>query len=211
MADLEKLKNAMADLDENEVNKILQEVMKEGGSQAKDALNSLQKGMEIVGQRFEKGDYFIGDLIFSGDAMAKAVQIISSKLGGEKGDSTGKMILCTVKGDLHDIGKNIVKIIMEASGFEVFDLGIDVPVDTIVQAVKDKGASIVALSGVLTLAVESMKKTVDALAATGIRDKVKVLVGGAPINERTSEYIGADAWSLNPQTGAQTCRQWVGA
>ena len=211
MVDLEKLKNAMANLEEHEVNGLLNEVMKDGGKQAKEALNALQKGMEAVGQRFETGEYFIGDLIFSGDVMAKAVQIISPVLAGEKGDFAGKMILCTVQGDVHDIGKNIVKIIMEASGFEVFDLGIDVPVETIVQAVKDKDVGIIALSGVLTIAVESMKKTIDALAAAGMRSKVKVLIGGAPINEQSCAYIGADAWSLNPQIGVQTCRKWLSA
>ena len=211
MADLEKLKNAMADLEENLVNEILAEVMKAGGAQANDSLNALQKGMEIVGQRFEKGDYFIGDLIFSGDVMAKAVKIISPSLSKEKGKSAGKLVLCTVQGDVHDIGKNIVKIIMEASGFEVLDLGIDVPAETIAKTVKDNGVGIVAMSGVLTIAVESMKKTVDALTAAGIRGKVKVLIGGAPVDERSCKYVGADAWSLNPQVGAQTCLKWLSA
>jgi methanogenic corrinoid protein MtbC1 len=210
MADLEKLKNAAADLEEGSVNGILEELMKEGGGQAKDALSALQKGMEVVGKRFEEGEYFIGDLIFSGDMLANAVKIISPALAGQSADSAGKLILCTVQGDLHDIGKNIVKIILEASGFEVLDLGIDVPPETIVQTAKDKGIGVIALSGVLTIAVESMKKTVDTLVKAGMRDKVKVLIGGAPINEQSCSYIGADAWTLNPQIGAQTCRQWLG-
>lgn len=211
MADLDKLKIAMGDLDEDTVNAILEEVMADGGGQAKEALDALQQGMATVGKRFEEEEYFIGDLIFSGDVMTNAVAIISPALAGAEGESAGKMILCTVQGDLHDIGKNIVKTVMEAAGFEVLDLGIDVPVDKILATAKEDGVGIVAMSGVLTTAVDSMKKTVDAFAAAGLRDKVKFLIGGAPVNQQVCEYVGADAWTLNPQSGVQHCLEWAKA
>ena len=120
------------------------------------------------------------------------------------------MILCTVKDDLHDIGKNIVKAMLEAAGFEVLDLGIDVPAATVVETAKAENIKIVALSGVLTLALDSMKATVEALKAAGLSD-VKVIIGGAPVNEEACQRIGATAWAHNPQTTIQYCRKWATA
>lgn len=119
------------------------------------------------------------------------------------------MILCTVEGDLHDIGKNIVKSMMEAGGFEVLDLGIDVSPVAIVKAVKENDIKIIGLSGVLTLAIDSMKATVDALKTEGMRDGVKVIVGGAPVTAEYCKTVGADAWSLNVAEGVNICRKWV--
>ena len=120
------------------------------------------------------------------------------------------MILCTVKDDLHDIGKNIVKAMLEAGGFDVIDLGIDVPAEKIVETVKENGIKIVALSGVLTLAIDSMKATIDALKEAGL-DGVKVIIGGAPVNAEVCERIGADEWAYSPQKTVQTCKAWTAA
>ena len=118
------------------------------------------------------------------------------------------MILCTVKEDLHDIGKNIVRSMLEAAGFEVTDLGIDVPAEKIVETAKEKNIKIVALSGVLTLAIDSMAATVEALKAAGLSD-VKVIIGGAPVNEDVCERVGADAWAHSPQKTVSICKQWA--
>jgi methylmalonyl-CoA mutase cobalamin-binding domain/chain len=202
----------MGDLEEDVVEKILNKVMAEGGGEAPRAMEACQEGMNIVGDRFESNEYFIGDLICAGELMTSAVGILKDALIKSDGSSIKtKLILCTVKGDLHDIGKNIVKAMLDAGGFEVIDLGIDVPPEKIVEEVKKTGVTIVALSAVLTVAINAMKNTVDMLHAAGLRDKVKVIVGGAPINANYCKIIGADAWSLNPQEGVQICKKWAAA
>lgn len=208
MIDMERLSKAMGELDEDAVTEILEQVMAEGGLEANAALEACQKGMEAVGSLFEEGEYFVGDLIYAGELMTQAVNIMKDALtaGSSGGEQKTKMILCTVKDDLHDIGKNIVRAMLEAAGFEVMDLGIDVPAEKIVQTAKDNGIKIVALSGVLTLAVESMKQAVEALRAAKV--DCKIIIGGAPVNEKVMEYTGADAWAYSPQKTVNTCKQW---
>ncbi|XFO67774.1 hypothetical protein SPSIL_039930 [Sporomusa silvacetica DSM 10669] len=210
MADFAKLSEAMGNLEEDEVISILRGVMADGGSEAPQAMEACQKGMDIVGTNFESGDYFVSDLIFAGDLMKQAVEILKDALiTGDAGGTKTQMIICTVKDDLHDIGKNIVKAMLEAGGFDVIDLGIDVPPEKIIDEVKKTGVRIVALAGVLTLAIESMKMTVEALKAAGLRDSVKVIIGGAPVTEGYCKIVGADAWTINPQIAVQTCKSWA--
>ena len=208
MLDFDKLCAAMSELDEETMLELLNGVMNEGGADANKAMEVCQKGMEEVGRLFEEGEYFVGDLIYAGELMTQAVEILKDALvdSDEGGDKT-KMVLCTVKDDLHDIGKNIVKAMLEASGFDVIDLGIDVPAEQIVEAVKAEGVKIVALSGVLTLAVDSMKVTVDALKAAGL--DAKVIIGGAPVSEETMRSVGADEWARSPQKTVQVCKTWA--
>ena len=199
----------MGDLDEDTMTEMLNEVMADGGSQAQSAMDACQKGMDIVGQRFESGEYFVGDLIYAGELMITAVGMLKDALvtgDGGSGSKT-KMLLCTVKDDLHDIGKNIVRSMLEAAGFEVIDLGIDVPAEKVVETVKAENIKIVALSGVLTLAIDSMKKTVDALKAAGLND-VKVIIGGAPVSEEAMKITGADEWAHSPQKTVSVCQEW---
>ena len=210
MADISKLANAMGELDEDEVVAILEKVMAEGGQDAEKAMEACQSGMDLVGNKFESGEYYVSDLIYAGDIMTQAVGILKDAL--IKGDGAGvkaKMILCTVKADLHDIGKNIVKSMLEAAGFEVVDLGIDVSPETIVEEAKKTGIKIIGLSGVLTLAIDSMKETIDAFEAAGLRDSVKIIVGGAPVNENVCKITGADHWAVSPQVTVQTCKGWA--
>ncbi len=208
MIDFEKLAAAMGDLDEDTVKEILEEVMAQGGQDAGRALEACQKGMDTVGQLFEEGDYFVGDLIYAGELMTDAVAILKDAL--VSGDAAGpktRMILCTVKDDLHDIGKNIVRSMLEANGFDVLDLGIDCPVQKILDAVKAETIKIVALSGVLTLALDSMKATVEALRAEC--PGVKVIIGGAPVSAEACKNIGADEWAHSPQKTVSTCKAWA--
>jgi methanogenic corrinoid protein MtbC1 len=209
MLDSEKLRNALADLEEDTVYEILNEVMAGNRDGAPAALAACQEGMGIVGDRFETGEYFVTDLIFAGELMETAMGIIRPALASGSSQKIAKMVICTVEGDLHDIGKNIVKAIMEASGFDVIDLGIDTSVQKIVDTVKSEDIKILGLSGVLTLAIDAMKKTVQALIDANIRDKVRIIIGGAPITEDIREYVGADAWAINPQTAVDICRTWV--
>ena len=211
MLDFEKLAAAMGELDEDTIVEILDGVMAEGGAEAGKALEACQKGMDTVGKLFEEGEYFVGDLIYAGELMTQSVETLKDALvSGEAGDAKVKMVLCTVKDDLHDIGKNIVKAMLEAAGFQVLDLGIDVPAAKIVDTVKAEGLKIVALSGVLTLAIDSMKATVGALKAAGLSD-VKVIIGGAPVSEDSCKLTGADEWARSPQKTVSTCKAWAQA
>lgn len=214
MLDTEKLREAMGALEEEEVTEILEKVMADGGDDAAAAMEACQEGMNIVGDLFETGEYFVGDLIYAGELMTQAVGILKPALVGADGGgagSVGKMILCTVEGDLHDIGKNIVKAMLEAAGFEVLDLGIDVKPEEIIRCAQEENIRIIALSGVLTLALDSMKKTVENLQEAGLRQDVKVIIGGAPVTEESQSYTGADAWSANPQQTVRICRTWSAA
>lgn len=211
MFNYEELKTAMGDLEEETVLEMLNDVMADGGSSASEAMTACQEGMNIVGARFAGGEYFVGDLIFSGELMTEAMDIIRPALTQSSGEGYGKMILCTVEGDLHDIGKNIVRAMMEAGGFEVVDLGIDTAPATIVKAAKEQNIRIIALSGVLTLAIDAMKATVEAFKDAGMRNDVKIIIGGAPITAPVCEQVGADAWAINPAEGVTICRKWAKA
>lgn len=209
MIDFESLAHAMGDLDEDTMVELLQAVMAEGGADAAKAMEACQKGMDTVGKLFEDGEYFVGDLIYAGELMTQAVEILKDALVTGEGSSVKtKMIICTVKDDLHDIGKNIVKAMLEANGFDVIDLGIDVPASRIVEVAKAENIKIVALSGVLTLAIDSMKATVDALKAAGL-DDVKVVIGGAPATADVCKRVGADDWAHSPQKTISICKAWV--
>lgn len=210
MIDLERLKKDMGDLEEDSVLEMLGEVMKEGGSQARDAMEACRKGMDIIGSRFETGEYFVSDLIYAGDIMKEAANILKDALvEGESGGHKGRMILCTVKGDLHDIGKNIVGAMLTASGIDILDLGIDTPTDKIVETAKAENINIIGLSGVLTLAIDSMKNTVEAFKAAGMRERVHIIIGGNPTNDVICKLTGADAWAINPADGVRICQKWL--
>ena len=209
MIDFENLAAAMGELDEDTVKEILEEVMADGGSAAQEALEACQKGMDTVGKLFEEGEYFVGDLIYAGELMTDAVAILKDALAtGESSGTKTRMILCTVKDDLHDIGKNIVRSMLEANGFDVLDLGIDVAPETIVERAKAENIKIVALSGVLTLALDSMKATVKAFKDAGL-DDVKIIIGGAPVSADACKNIGADEWAHSPQKTVATCKAWA--
>ena len=207
MIDFEALAAAMGELDEDTVNDLLEKVMAEGGKEANLAMEACQKGMDTVGKLFEEGEYFVGDLIYAGELMTDAVAILKDALvSGESAGPKPRMILCTVKDDLHDIGKNIVRSMLEANGFDVLDLGIDCPASKVVETAKAEGIRIVALSGVLTLALDSMKATVAAIRAAGL--DCKVIIGGAPVSAEACHNIGADEWAHSPQKTVQVCKAW---
>lgn len=207
--DFEAVKNAMADLEEEDLLGYMNELMADGGKDVSKAVSAMQEGMQEVGDRFESGEYFVADLIYAGEIMTEAMDIIKPAISGASGETIGRMILCTVKDDLHDIGKNIVRAMLEAAGFEVFDLGIDTPAEKIVEMAKAENIKIIALSGVLTLALDSMKGVVDAFAAAGMRESVKIIIGGAPVSEEACASCGADAWAHSPQRTVEICKGWL--
>lgn len=203
----DEIKEAMQELDEEQLLALVEKAVAAG--EVQDALKACQEGMEEVGNRFEAGEYFVGDLIFAGEIMVGAMDIMKPVLaGGSGGAQYGRMILCTVKDDLHDIGKNIVKAMLEAGGFEVLDLGIDVPAAKIVETAKAENIKIVALSGVLTLALDSMKTTIQAFKDAGMED-VKIIIGGCPVTEEAAKSMGADEWAYSPQKTVNVCQSWA--
>ena len=206
MIDFENLAVAMGELDEDTVKEILGAI--DTPEAANQAMQACQKGMDTVGKLFEEGEYFVGDLIYAGELMTDAVEVLKPFLAGsELGGNKTRMILCTVKDDLHDIGKNIVRSMLEANGFDVLDLGIDCPAEKVVETAKAENIKIVALSGVLTLALDSMKLTVEAIKAAGL--DCKVIIGGAPVSAEACKNIGADEWAHSPQKTVATCKAWA--
>ena len=206
MIDFENLAAAMGELDEDTVKELLEAVSTTAEANA--AMEACQKGMNEVGKLFEEGEYFVGDLIYAGEIMTDAVEVLKPYLTAGEGTAKAKMILCTVKDDLHDIGKNIVRSMLEAGGFDVIDLGIDVAPETIIETAKAENIKIVALSGVLTLALDSMKKTIAAIKEAGLTD-VKVIVGGCPVTEDAANAMGADEWAYSPQKTVKVCSAWA--
>ena len=204
------LVNTLADLKEQEVVKIVEDRLKANEDPLK-ILGDARKGMEIVGQRFASSEYFIPDLVYSGEILKSVTELVKPKLtGAAESKKLGKIVFGTVAGDIHDIGKDIVVFMLDVSGFEVHDLGIDVPVQKFVDKIKETGAPIVGLSGFLTLAFDSMKQTIEAIQAAGLRDKVRIMIGGGQITEEVTKYTGADAYGKDAMAGVTLAKGWTG-
>ena len=166
--------------------------------------------MKEVGQRFEAGEYFVPEMLISARAMQAGLSVLKPELLKANVQAVGKVAIGTVKGDLHDIGKNLVASLLEGGGFEVIDLGADVPPEKFIEAIREKGAQIVCLSALLTVTMPSMKTTIEALKQAGVRDKVKVLVGGAPVTRQYAEEIGADGYGENASNAVALARRLCG-
>ena len=205
------LVSALADLKEKEALKIVEDRMGAGEEPLK-ILDDARRAMEIVGKRFANSEYFIPDLVYSGEILKEITDMVKPKLSkAAEAKRLGKVVFGTVAGDIHDIGKDIVVFMLDVSGFEVYDLGVDVPAQKFVEKIKESGAPIVGLSGFLTLAFDSMKQTVEAIKAAGLRDKVKVMIGGGQISEEVRKYTGADAYGKDAMAGVSLAKKWVGA
>jgi methanogenic corrinoid protein MtbC1 len=205
------LVNTLADLKEKEALKIVEDKLKAGEEPLK-ILDDARKGMEIVGQRFADSEYFIPDLVYSGEILREITELVKPRLAkAAEAKRLGKVVFGTVAGDIHDIGKNIVVFMLDVNGFEVYDLGVDVPAQKFIQKIKESGAPIVGLSGFLTLAYDSMKQTIEAMKAAGLRDKVKVMIGGGQITDEIRKYTGADAFGKDAMAGVTLAKKWAGA
>jgi methanogenic corrinoid protein MtbC1 len=204
------LVKTLADLKEKEVIAIVEDRLKAKEDPLK-ILEDARKGMEIVGKRFANSEYFIPDLVYSGEILKSVTELVKPKLTkAAESKKLGKIVFGTVAGDIHDIGKDIVVFMLDVNGFEVHDLGVDVPAQKFVEKIKETDASIVGLSGFLTLAYDSMKQTVEAVKAAGLRDKVKVMIGGGQITEEVKEYTGADAYGKDAVAGVTLAKKWAG-
>lgn len=204
------LVNALADLKEKEVLEIVQDRLKMGDDPL-GILGDARRAMEIVGKRFEDSEYFIPDLVYSGEILKEITDIVKPKLSKNmKAKRLGKFVIGTVSGDIHDIGKNIVTFMLDVNGFEVYDLGVDVSPEKFVEKIKQTRTPIVGLSGFLTLSYDSMQQTIETIKNAGLRDKIKIMIGGGQINEEIRKYTGADAYGKDAMAAVSIAKEWIG-
>jgi len=214
MTDKEKqLVEWLADMNEDDVFALAKKMLLEEGANPLRVLELCRNAMDIVGKRFEKGEYFLPELVLAGEMLenigAIAKPLIKEGPGGEP-KKLAKVLIGTVHGDLHDIGKNIVTFMLDINGFEVKDIGIDVPVKTFIDEISQFQPDVVGLSGFLTLAFDSMKETIAAIQEAGLRDKFKIMIGGGQVDETVRSYTGADAFGTNAMDAVSLCRNWMG-
>jgi 5-methyltetrahydrofolate--homocysteine methyltransferase len=207
MSDLAAL---LADLKEQEALDLVKNQLDEGVDPM-EILASAREGMKVVGERFANEQYFIPDLIYSGEILKGVAGLVEPHIkdSGAEAEKLGKVIIGTVAGDIHDIGKDLVVFMLDISGFEVYDLGIDVPVQNFVDKIKETGATVVGLSGFLTLAFDAMKETVDAIKEAGLRDNLKIMIGGGQIDEEVKKYTGADAYGKDAMAAVSLAKEWL--
>ena len=203
------LVEAMADMREEDAVRIAQEML-DAGTDPMAVLNECREAMALVGHRFETGECFVPELIFAGEILRQVSDMLKPRLAavGER-QTLGRIVIGTVQGDIHDIGKDIVSFMLDVNGFEVRDLGVDVPVAQFVEEVKQFRPQVLALSGFLTLAYDPMKYTIEALSQAGLRDSVKVMIGGGQIDEQIREYTGADAYGKDAMAAVSLAKGWV--
>ncbi|HDZ18426.1 hypothetical protein LCGC14_1436650 [marine sediment metagenome] len=208
--DFENLTELIIELEVDDIADAITEALKEG-KDAYDILNALTKGMDEVGRRYEEKEYYLTELVLAGETMKEAFNVLKPALAAsDKSEDKIKIILGTVKGDNHDIGKNILGSLLLSSGFELYDLGMDVGENTIVEKVKETGATIIALSSLLTMTVEHIKIVHEALQEAGLRDKVKLIVGGAPLNMDLAKKLGADDFADDAVEGVRRIKKLAG-
>lgn len=202
----DQLKQALSDLEEETVLKLVQGRL-DAGEDPMAIIASCREGMADVGKRYEANEYYVSELIMAGEVFKQAMAKIGEKFQTDSGPKRGTVVVGTVKGDIHDIGKDIVVSLLQAGNYNVIDLGVDAPPEKFVEAVKDSGATVVGLSGLLTVSFDSMKETVDALKGAGLQ--VKVMVGGGPVTEQVRAFVGADALGADAQAAVSLCDQWI--
>lgn len=207
----EALANVIADMREEEALKLVDEML-EGGAEPMAILDSAREAMGIVGQRYEEGTYFLPELMLAGEMLSQITEVLKPELAKmPEVKRYGKVLVGTVKGDIHDIGKNIVTFMLDVNGYEVLDLGVDIPPQQFVDAVRDFQPQVIGLSGFLTLAFETMKETIDAIEEAGLRDGVKIMIGGGQVTEEVCRFAGADAYGRDAMAGVTLAQKWVGA
>ena len=208
----EKLVAAVSTMKEQEALSLVQDMM-DRGEDPQRILDACNAAMSIVGTKYEQGDYFLPELIMSGEILKQITDLIKPKMTvSSSGENTtlGTIVLGTVKDDIHDIGKDIVGFMLEVNGFKVYDLGIDVPVETFVEKVREVNPDIVALSGFLTSVFEQMKKTVEALVQADLRAGVRVMIGGCQMNPDVVRFVGADSYRPDAVAAVSLAKEWVG-
>jgi 5-methyltetrahydrofolate--homocysteine methyltransferase len=209
MADLKEITKALVAGDGEQVKRLVQSALDEK-AEPKTILNEgLIAGMDIVGERMQEGECFIPEVLMSAKAMSNAVSLLKPLLAEGDATDAGRVVIGTVKGDLHDIGKNLVSMMLESAGFEIIDLGVDVTPEEFVQTVKSKNAQLVGLSALLTTTMPMMQATIKALSDNGLRDQVKVIIGGAPVTQKFADEIGADGYAPDAGSASKLAKKLV--
>ena len=203
--------NEIVELNEDNVNKQLEARLQNNEDPLK-IMDDIKEAMKIIGDKFSKKEYFLPELIMSGEILRQAFELLSPKLKETQTSEKkkGKILLGTVAGDIHDIGKDVVNFMLDANGFDVLDLGVDVPADKFIESLKEFKPQVLALSGFLTLAFDSMKEIIDKLNTAGLRDNVKIMIGGGTVDERIVEYVGADAYGESAVDAVNLATEWIG-
>lgn len=204
----EALSRAMAELEEEQVIALVKELLGSGVAPL-EIVKALQEGMVEVGNRFERGDYFLSELVMAGEIMKGAMDILEPHLSGESAEHKGTIVIGTVRGDIHDLGKNIVVMLLKGAGYKVVDLGVDVPKEKFVEAVKETGAPLVGMSVLLTSCQGALKETIEALRAEGLNPKV--IIGGNYVNETVKNHVGADYFATTASDGLKAAAEVFGA
>jgi 5-methyltetrahydrofolate--homocysteine methyltransferase len=205
-----ELVNAIADMEEEKALKLVREMV-QSGAEPLAIVEAAREAMTVVGQRYQEGNYFLPELMLAGEMLKQITDIIKPELAKlPEVKRHGKVLIGTVEGDIHDIGKDIVSFMLDVNGFEVLDLGVDVPPQKFVEAIRDFQPQVVGLSGFLTLAFDVMKETVEAIKEAGLRDGVKIMIGGGQVNQEVKEYAGADAYGTDAMAGVSLAKEWIG-
>jgi methanogenic corrinoid protein MtbC1 len=206
----QKLIDAIADMREDEALEVVREMV-ESGAPPMTILDDVKAAMDIVGQRFEEGVYFLPELMLAGEMLNQIMEIVKPELAESAAEERlGKVVIGTVEGDIHDIGKDIVSFMLDVNGFEVLDLGVDVPAQKFTEAIKDFQPQVVGLSGFLTLTYDVMKDTIEAIKAAGLRDGVKIMIGGGQMDDQVRVHTGADAYGENAMAAVKLAKDWIG-
>ncbi len=207
---LDRLRDSVVNLDIDGVQKACKDALATGVEPYRAVMEGMARGMDIVGRKYEEKVYFLAELIMAGEVMREGMKILEPHLKPGDLKGRGRVVIGTVKGDLHDIGKNIVITLLKATGFEVIDLGVDVPVNKFVEAIREHEPDILGMSALLTTTMKEMESVIKEIEKTGLRGKVKAIIGGAPITPEFAEKIGADAAARDAVKGADICKRWRG-
>jgi len=207
-SNLEILKNSIIELDFEGAEKAVTNAMNNGISPVK-AIESVCSGLDIAGERFEKMEYFLPELVVAGEIAKDAMKVIEPYLKNENIESKGKVILATVDGDIHDIGKNVVNVLLTAAGFDVIDLGVNVPTEQIIESVREYNPHILGLSTLITITMVEMELIINKLIENDLRNNLKIIVGGSPVSDEYARKIGADHRAVDAVEGVNKCRQWM--
>jgi 5-methyltetrahydrofolate--homocysteine methyltransferase len=205
---LEAISNAVLEGEVYDIDVIVQGSL-DAGEEPMACLEAMMAGLEETGKRFEAGDYFVPELLMAADTFKAGMEVLAPRMAGTTRQYAGVVVLGTVQGDVHDIGKNLVGFLLESSGFRLIDLGVDVSPESFVQAVKEHSADVLAMSALLTTTMLGMRDILEAIEEAGLRDQVKVIVGGAPVSQRFAEDIGADAYAATAPQGVGIIKAWL--
>lgn len=206
---LQRLQDRIIDFDIDGIKLVAREAIEAGIPAYEAVMEGLSKGMDIISESYTREEAFLSELIMAGETMKAGMEVLEPHLKTSPCKTSGVIVLGTVYGDMHDLGKNIVAILLKSAGFEIIDLGVDVPAERFVNTVKEKSADILAMSSLVTTTMPYMKDTIEDLVKTGLRGGVKVLIGGAPVGDAYADSIGADAYGKDAVSAVKICRKWM--